>query len=138
MSEIGARMEVNGESIYGTTATPFHRLTWGRCTRLRQGYGGQAGQGEILSLHVFHWPQDGKLVVPGLRSVPRESRFLADGRRLAAKPTEEAALSKYEKRMPGVLPTRFNQEQDEIRRQMFYPTELGLLVQPGRICGICL
>ena len=47
-------MKVNGEAIYGTTASPFEKLAWGRCTQ-------KPGK---LYLHVFDWPKDGKLLVP--------------------------------------------------------------------------
>ena len=33
MKAIGAWMKVNGDAIYGTTASPFEKLDWGRCTR---------------------------------------------------------------------------------------------------------
>jgi len=33
LREIGKWMKVNGASIYGTTASPFYRLAWGRCTK---------------------------------------------------------------------------------------------------------
>ncbi len=58
---VGAWMKVNGEAIYGTAASPFARLPWGRATR----------KGNVLYLHVFDWPRDGRLVVPmqgGVRS----------------------------------------------------------------------
>jgi alpha-L-fucosidase len=51
---IGAWMKTNSASIYGTTASPFAKLDWGRCTR----------RGQMLYLHVFHWPADGNLLVP--------------------------------------------------------------------------
>ncbi|MFT3949898.1 MAG: alpha-L-fucosidase [Agriterribacter sp.] len=51
---IGEWMKVNGKSIYGTTASPFDYLPWGRCTR----------KGDKLYLHVFNWPADGKIKVP--------------------------------------------------------------------------
>jgi len=62
LKEVGAWMKVNGAAIYGTTASPFSKLAWGRCTKKITKHGG------TLYLHVFDWPSDGKLVVPGLRS----------------------------------------------------------------------
>ena len=63
---IGAWMKVNGESIYGTTASPFAKLDWGRATR----------KGNVIYLHVFDWPKDGKLVLP-LKNNVKEARLLA-------------------------------------------------------------
>jgi len=62
LKEVGRWMKQNGQSIYATTASPFKLLPWGRCTKkLHEG-------GATLYLHVFNWPADGKLVVPGLRN----------------------------------------------------------------------
>jgi len=54
LREMGAWLNMNGEAIYGTHASPFPFLSWGRATR----------KGQTLYLHVFDWPKDGKLVVP--------------------------------------------------------------------------
>jgi alpha-L-fucosidase len=70
---IGAWMAVNGESIHGTLAGPFPSLAWGRCTQ-RAAPGG----GTRLYLHVFEWPPDGRLVVPGIFNDPRRAWMLAD------------------------------------------------------------
>jgi alpha-L-fucosidase len=51
---VGAWMKVHGEAIYGTTASPFHRLAWGRATR----------KGNTLYLFIFDWPSDDMLHVP--------------------------------------------------------------------------
>jgi alpha-L-fucosidase len=62
LNEIGNWLEVYGESIYGTEASPFQELTFGRCTQKVEGHK------TILYLHVFDPPKDNKLVLPGLRS----------------------------------------------------------------------
>lgn len=62
LKAVGAWMKINGDAIYGTTASPFKRLPWGRCTKK------VSGDEATLYLHVFNWPQDGKLVVPGLHN----------------------------------------------------------------------
>ena len=54
MQAIGAWMKMNGESIYGTSASQLGSFPWGRSTT----------KGTTAYLHVFTWPADGKLVVP--------------------------------------------------------------------------
>jgi len=62
LKEVGAWMKVNGEAIYGTKASPFNQLTWGRATQ-------KVVKGKnILYLSVFEWPANGKLVVSGLEN----------------------------------------------------------------------
>jgi alpha-L-fucosidase len=60
LKAIGSWMKINGESIYETKASPFKKLTWGRCTQK------QIASGTRLYLHVFDWPADNKLIVPGM------------------------------------------------------------------------
>lgn len=77
MKAIGAWMRVNGESIYATSASPFQKLDWGRCTRKAL-----PGGKTRLYLHVFDWPKDGKLVVPVNGGKLAVARLLATGKTL--------------------------------------------------------
>ena len=76
LKQVGAWMKVNGESIYGTHASPFKKLAWGRCTVK------PAAADTILYLHVLEWPADGKLTVPGLANPVKSAVLLAGGAKL--------------------------------------------------------
>jgi alpha-L-fucosidase len=72
LAGIGKWMKVNGESIYGTTASPFTtQLPWGRATSKK----------EKLYLHVFDWPADGVLRVPGYSTKVTRAYRLDDPKR---------------------------------------------------------
>ncbi len=73
LKAVGQWMKINGEAIYATQASPFKRLAWGRCTQ-------KPGK---LYLHVFHWPANGRLLVPGLRNAVESATLLATGTKLA-------------------------------------------------------
>lgn len=70
LKEIGAWMKVNSDAIYGTDASPFDAVPWGRVTRKERGRNTQ------LFLHVFDWPKDGRLVVPGIGNAPAGAMIL--------------------------------------------------------------
>jgi alpha-L-fucosidase len=73
---VGKWMAVNGESIHGTSASPFGSngltLAWGRCTQKKH------GADTTLFLHVFDWPKDGKLWVSGLANKVVSASLLED------------------------------------------------------------
>lgn len=62
LEQIGLWMKQNGESIYGTMASPFFKLPWGRCTQK------VVDDNTLLYLHVFNWPKDEILRIPGLKT----------------------------------------------------------------------
>ncbi|MFZ6010422.1 MAG: alpha-L-fucosidase [Bacteroidota bacterium] len=68
LEEIGKWVEINGVSIYGTRATPLPLQSWGTSTR----------KGNMLFLHVFQWPSDGRLMIGGLKSSVKKAYLLAD------------------------------------------------------------
>jgi len=75
---VGAWMKVNSEAIYGTTASPFQRLAWGRATQ----------KPGVLFLHVWEWPSDGRLIVP-MQGKVREARLLGSRAALRAAASEQ-------------------------------------------------
>jgi alpha-L-fucosidase len=73
LQAIGKWMDANGESIYGTEASPFFKLPWGRCTSR------ETKDGTTLYLHVFNWPEDQMLMVPGISTKVSSIKLLARG-----------------------------------------------------------
>lgn len=68
LAEMGNWMRKNGASVYGTTASPFAtQLSFGRAT---------SKPGRVY-LHVFDWPSDGKLAVPGFGKDVKKAYLLA-------------------------------------------------------------
>lgn len=68
LRRVGDWMQVNGESIYGTTASPFQPHPWGFVTV----------KGQTLYLHVLEWPEDGKLRLEGLQNAITGVSLLSD------------------------------------------------------------
>ena len=73
MQVIGRWMATNGEAIYGTSASPFEKPTWGRYTK----------KADRLYAHVFEWPQNGLLQVPAGELRVNRVYLLADPNRTA-------------------------------------------------------
>ncbi|MEN6459466.1 MAG: alpha-L-fucosidase [Thermoguttaceae bacterium] len=69
LREVGRWTGVNGEALYGASASPFSKApAWGRVT---------CKPGKLF-LHVFDWPTDGKLAVPRPEGQVAKAYLLAD------------------------------------------------------------
>jgi alpha-L-fucosidase len=67
LKQIGDWMKINSEAVYGTKASPFPYLSWGRA----------ALKDQKLYLHVINWPSDGLLRLPLLNKTVK-AYLLAD------------------------------------------------------------
>lgn len=88
LEKVGEWVRLNGESIYGTSASPFEQLPWGQCTVT----------GEKLYLHVFEWPEDGELSLTGLKNEVKKAYLLLDSSRALKFRREQGRVSV---RLPG-------------------------------------
>jgi alpha-L-fucosidase len=86
-------MKVNGESIYGTSASQsISQPSWGRITH----------KGDDFYLHVFNWPANGQLTVSGIGQIDASpmARLLADKDRKALKLTRDAKTGSFTISLP--------------------------------------
>ena len=68
---LGEWLQVHGEAIYGTRKGGLSNLPWGLST----------SKGNTIYLHVFDWPTDHTLKVPGLKSEVNKAYLLHDPKR---------------------------------------------------------
>ena len=74
LREIGEWMAANGESIYGTSASPIDQPAWGRVT--------QNSDGSTVYLDLFDWANDGQLSVEGLPGQVSGATLLDGGKKV--------------------------------------------------------
>jgi alpha-L-fucosidase len=87
LAKIGTWMKVNGEAVYGTTASPWGLFDWGRCTKK------VTKNGTSLYFSVFQWPADGKIVIPAFKNSIISARLLANGTKVKASVSKDGALT---------------------------------------------
>lgn len=92
LREVGRWVHDHEEAIQGTDPTPFGPLAWGECTM----------RGNTLFLHIFNWPADGRLIVPGLKTKVKSAR-LENGGKLPFKSKAETVEITLPVQRPEVL-----------------------------------
>ncbi len=125
LAQVGRWMAVNGQSIYGTSASPFKKLPWGRATQ-------HPGR---LYLHVFAWPR-GDLLVPGLKNRVTRAYLLADPAKTAlpVTVTEKGPTVKLPALAPGKIDSVVVLEiegKPDVEPQILTQTKAGLVELPA-------
>jgi alpha-L-fucosidase len=93
---IGRWLKVNGAAIYATRGGLYpDPLPWGRVTQR-----GQPGGGTTLFLHVWEWPANGRVLLPGVQQTARAGRMLAGGAAVATQATAKGLVVT----LPGSAP----------------------------------
>jgi alpha-L-fucosidase len=93
---IGRWLKVNGEAIYATRGGLYAtQLSWGRTTQRAHPNGGVT-----IYLHVWQWPADGRVLLPGVKQVARAGRLLAGGAPVASSLTADGLVVT----LPGAAP----------------------------------
>ena len=81
LNGIGDWVSQHNEAFYNTKANPFRKLNWG--------YSTVKPEENKLYLHVFNWPEDGNLKIPGLKSEILNAYYLND---ILEKPLEVSRM----------------------------------------------
>ncbi len=95
LAEVGTWLKTNGAAVYGTTSSPIEKPSWGRVT-LRS-----SAKGSTLYLHVFEWPANGQLVVPGLKVRIASATLLADNAKLSLRASADGVTIDVPKTAPN-------------------------------------
>ena len=95
LAEIGAWMKVNGESVYGTTKSPFREIGFdGRVT----------AKGNALYLEVFKWPEGGGgVTLSGLKTPVASATTLDGHERLKLAKSQAGGISVLTISRPGKI-----------------------------------
>jgi alpha-L-fucosidase len=99
LRDTGAWLALNGEAIYGTTASPIGKPAWGRVTQKK------TADATMLYLHVFDWPADGRLAVPGLKGEIASAAILGGAPLTFAHEAGETVLASLPSTAPDAIST---------------------------------
>jgi len=99
LKEIGEWMDDNAESIYGTMASPFEGLTWGRVTQKKR------GNNTRLYLHVFEWPENRVIRLGGVKNKPDEAYLLDEGDDIDVERDEDGLVLRLPEEIPDSVNT---------------------------------
>ena len=92
---VGDWLKVNGKAIYGNTKTGLPIQNWGVTTR----------KGDMIYLHVYHWPANGELIVGGLNAEIRQASILSSGNRLVCEKFRDDLLVRLPVSCPDTVNT---------------------------------
>ena len=109
---VGRWMKVNGDAVYGTTASPFPYLPWGRATR----------KDNIVYLHVYDWPVDHVLKLPVKNRVVKAYLLADRNKKLKVTTDSETALIRLPEEAPDPVISVVAVELDSKPEVMHAPT----------------
>ena len=82
LNAMGEWTKINGEAVYGASASPYEKPKWGRYTK----------KDNVVYAHVFDWPKDGVLKLNKDIKVKKATLLSAPGKALTALGTSREVL----------------------------------------------
>jgi alpha-L-fucosidase len=96
LSEIGSWLTVNGEAIYGSSASPLEAMPFGKVTYRQE----EATQTYYLHLWVF--APGSELFVPGLKGEISEAKVIENGQPLETRASEDGTYIQLPNELAGL------------------------------------